>query len=245
MNEYTRFVRQADARPRQRDRRRQRRAAGGRAIPFGVNLGRGYPRFNPGEYTTSDTLARGEADAALIVACDPMAQLQPAGPRAPGAHPVHRARPQGDADDRARPRWRSRRRRTASTSRGTVYRMDDVPIPLRPAVRFAVPQRRGRAESDREADSRVARGGRSGQWISFVTELVARLNVSEDMKVVIGLSARGELKALPILLRHSPGMVLPTDLHPERGSHWGIWSGKFGLRNFAGRAKRFNLEGAN
>jgi len=29
------------------------------------------------------------------------------------------------------------------------------------------------------------------------------------MKVVIQMSAREELKALPILLRHSPGMVLP------------------------------------
>ena len=47
--------------------------------PFGVNMTRGYPRFNPGEYTTSDTLARGEADAALLVACDPMANFsQPA-----------------------------------------------------------------------------------------------------------------------------------------------------------------------
>src|SRR5215471_14345071 len=27
--------------------------------PFGVNMSRGYPRCNPGEYTTSDTLARG------------------------------------------------------------------------------------------------------------------------------------------------------------------------------------------
>ena len=47
--------------------------------PFGVNLSRGYPRFNPGEYTTADTLARGEADAAMIVASDPMANFsQPA-----------------------------------------------------------------------------------------------------------------------------------------------------------------------
>ena len=30
------------------------------------------------------------------------------------------------------------------------------------------------------------------------------------MKVMIRLSAREELKALPILLRHSPGMVLPN-----------------------------------
>lgn len=29
------------------------------------------------------------------------------------------------------------------------------------------------------------------------------------MKVIVRFSAREELKALPILLRHSPGMVLP------------------------------------
>ena len=49
--------------------------------PFGVSLHRGFPRFNPGEFTTADTLARGEADAALIVASDPMANFsQPARP---------------------------------------------------------------------------------------------------------------------------------------------------------------------
>ncbi|HBI45577.1 MAG TPA: hypothetical protein DDY78_22400 [Planctomycetales bacterium] len=31
----------------------------------------------------------------------------------------------------------------------------------------------------------------------------------DPMKVVIQMSAREELKALPILLRHSPGMVFP------------------------------------
>src|SRR5207245_3371630 len=47
--------------------------------PFGVSLHRGYPRFNPGEFTTADTLPRGEADAALIVASDPMSNFsQPA-----------------------------------------------------------------------------------------------------------------------------------------------------------------------
>jgi formylmethanofuran dehydrogenase subunit B len=41
--------------------------------PFGVNFSRGYPRFNPGEFTAVDLLSRGEADAALIVASDPVA----------------------------------------------------------------------------------------------------------------------------------------------------------------------------
>jgi formylmethanofuran dehydrogenase subunit B len=39
--------------------------------PFGVNFSRGYPRFNPGEFTTVDLLSRGEADAAMILASDP------------------------------------------------------------------------------------------------------------------------------------------------------------------------------
>ena len=39
--------------------------------PFGVDYSRGYPRSNPGEFTAVDVLARGEADAALIVGADP------------------------------------------------------------------------------------------------------------------------------------------------------------------------------
>jgi len=43
--------------------------------PFAVNFSRGYPRFNPGEYTMVDLLRRGEADAVLVVAADPVASL--------------------------------------------------------------------------------------------------------------------------------------------------------------------------
>lgn len=44
-------------------------------FPFGVNLGRGYPRFNPGEFTTVDVLGRREADAAMVIAADPGANF--------------------------------------------------------------------------------------------------------------------------------------------------------------------------
>ena len=100
--------------------------------PFGVNLGRGYPRFNPGEFTTADTLARGEADAALIVASDPMANFsQPAR--------EHLSRiPYVALDPKETPTVRGAAVAfTTATyginTGGTVYRMDDVPIPLRPA----------------------------------------------------------------------------------------------------------------
>ena len=43
--------------------------------PTAVSFARGYPQFGPGEFTTVDILSRGEADAALIVASDPIAHL--------------------------------------------------------------------------------------------------------------------------------------------------------------------------
>ena len=100
--------------------------------PFGVNLSRGYPRFNPGEYTTADVLARGEADAALIIASDPMANF-------PQAAREHLARiPYVALDPKDTPTTRAvavsfKVATYGINTGGTVYRMDDVPIPLRPA----------------------------------------------------------------------------------------------------------------
>jgi len=100
--------------------------------PFGVNLSRGYPRFNPGEWTTSDLLGRGEADAALIVASDPMSNFsQPARD--------HLRRIKSVVLDPKLSETAKVATVAFTTSvygintGGTVYRMDDVPIPLRPA----------------------------------------------------------------------------------------------------------------
>lgn len=101
--------------------------------PFGVNLGRGYPRFNPGEFTTVDLLARGEADAALIVSADPAANF-------PQAAIEHLRRIPTVVLDPALSET-ARIARVAITTAtyginvpGTVYRMDDVPIRLRAAL---------------------------------------------------------------------------------------------------------------
>ncbi len=95
--------------------------------PFGVNLSRGYPRFNPGEYTTSDTLARGEADAALIIASDPMGNFsQPARERLQSIPYIAL-----DPKDTSTTRAATVAFTTATYGinvPGTVYRMDDVPI---------------------------------------------------------------------------------------------------------------------
>lgn len=100
--------------------------------PFGVNLNRGYPRFNPGEFTTSDMLARGEADAALIIASDPMSNFnQPARDHLRKIPTVVLDPKLSDTAKVATVAF------TTSVYGinvpGTVYRMDDVPISLRPA----------------------------------------------------------------------------------------------------------------
>lgn len=100
--------------------------------PFGVNLGRGYPRFNPGEFTSSDLLARKEADAALIIASDPMSNFsQPARDHLASINSVVLDPKLSETAKTATVAF------TTATYGinvpGTVYRMDDVPIPLRPA----------------------------------------------------------------------------------------------------------------
>jgi len=107
-------------------------------FPFGVNFARGYPRFNPGEFTTVDVLARGDADAALIIASDPASNF-------PKAAIEHLKRiPVITLDPKAT--HTSQLARVAFTTAtygisvaGTVYRMDDVPITLRPAFESPYP----------------------------------------------------------------------------------------------------------
>lgn len=101
--------------------------------PFAVSFARGYPQFSPGEFTAVDVLARQEADAALILASDPVAHF----PRVASAHleriPTILLDPMPNL--------------TAGIARvvlptacygveaaGTSYRMDTVPIPLRPVI---------------------------------------------------------------------------------------------------------------
>jgi formylmethanofuran dehydrogenase subunit B len=122
--------------------------------PFGVSLGRGYPRFNPGEFTTVDLLARGEADAALVIAADPVANF-------PQEAIDHLKRIPTIVLDPALSETAKIARVAFTTAvyginvAGTVYRMDDVPIRLRPALPSRYPSDeevlRGIAQRLREA----------------------------------------------------------------------------------------------
>jgi len=117
--------------------------------PFGINLGRGYPRFNPGEFTTVDVLARGEADAALIISADPAANFPQVAIEHLKRIPTVVLDPVLSATARI-----ARVAITTATyginTAGTVYRMDDVPIRLRPALPSRYP-------SDEEVLRAIAR----------------------------------------------------------------------------------------
>ncbi len=100
--------------------------------PFGVNFSRGYPRFNPGEFTTVDTLSRGDADAALIIASDPASNFPKAAINHLKKIPVITL----DAKQTETTMLSHVAFATATygiNTTGTVYRMDDVPITLRKA----------------------------------------------------------------------------------------------------------------
>ena len=110
---------------------------------------RGYPRFNPGEFSTVDIIVRGDNDAALILGADPGATMpQPA--------IDHLARiPTIVLDPKVTHTSRLARvhittAATGISAPGTAYRMDEIPLPLRPALKSPIqPMKRSSAASAR------------------------------------------------------------------------------------------------
>jgi formylmethanofuran dehydrogenase subunit B len=99
-------------------------------FPAAVSFARGYPRANPGELSAAALLERGEVDAALVVASDPLARLPAA------AAQRLRELPTVVVDARATATAKAARVAFATAGdgievAGTVHRMDGVPLPLR------------------------------------------------------------------------------------------------------------------
>jgi len=108
------------------------------AYPFGINLCRGYPRFNPGEFSTIDLLVRGDNDATLVLGADPGATM----PK-PAIEHMKRT-PTIVLDPKVTHTSRLARVHittavTGISAPGTVYRMDEIPLPLRPPLKSPYP----------------------------------------------------------------------------------------------------------
>lgn len=106
--------------------------------PFGITYNRGYPRYNPGEFSTVDVLVRGDIDCAFIIGADPGATMpQPAidtlakvptivlDPHVTHTSKIARVHITTAPAGIAAP--------------GTGYRMDEIPMPLKPAINSPYP----------------------------------------------------------------------------------------------------------
>jgi formylmethanofuran dehydrogenase subunit B len=98
--------------------------------PFSVNLARGYPRYNPGEFSAQGLLERGEADACLLVGSEGVAAFSPAArAHLRGIPTIVLDYPTVDAA--VPPTVRFTTAVYGIHRGGTAYRMDEVPVPLR------------------------------------------------------------------------------------------------------------------
>ena len=102
--------------------------------PFGINLSRGYPRFNPGEFSTVDVLVRGDNDATFVLGADPGATMPQ-----PAIEHLKRT-PTIVCDPKVTHTSRLARVHFTTavsgvSAPGTVYRMDEIPISVRPALK--------------------------------------------------------------------------------------------------------------
>ena len=111
--------------------------------PFSVNLARGYPRYSPGEYSANDLLGRGEVDACLLVGSEGIEPLSAAAKEQLAKIPVIVLDyPQADIPALEQPLIPAVKFTTAVYGihcPGTAYRMDEIPIPLRPVLSSEYP----------------------------------------------------------------------------------------------------------
>ncbi len=106
--------------------------------PFSVNLARGYPRYNPGEYSANELLERAEVDACLLVGSEGVASLSPAAERQLSRIPTIVL----DYPTVASSISSTVRLTTAVYGvhrSGTAYRMDEIPIPLKAVLPSTYP----------------------------------------------------------------------------------------------------------
>ena len=102
-------------------------------FPFAVNLTRGYPRYNPGEFTANEMLERGEADACLLVGGESLPEMSDTARRRLNQIPTILL-DHPTVEQHFQPTVQFTTSVYGIHLPGTAYRMDEVPIPLRPVM---------------------------------------------------------------------------------------------------------------
>jgi len=99
-------------------------------FPFAVNMGRGYPRYNPGEFSAQNLLERGEVDSCVLVGTESIREFSEQAQAHLATIPTIVLE-----YPHIEPQVPGHVRFTTSVygihATGTAYRMDETPIPLR------------------------------------------------------------------------------------------------------------------
>lgn len=107
-------------------------------FPFSVSLQRGMPMYNPGEFTVNDMLERGEPDLCLFVGSEGIAQFSDAARTYLQTIPtIVLDYPQ--VQSLVKPTVRFTTSVYGIHEPGTVYRMDEIPIPLKAILNGTYP----------------------------------------------------------------------------------------------------------
>jgi len=115
--------------------------------PFAVNMSRGYPRFNPGEFSVADLLGRGEIDAALIIAADAIGNFPAKAAQHVQSIPLIAVDPK-ESETTKVAKVVIPVAQAAVAAPGVAYRMDHIPLPMKKVVDSPYP-------SDRELLDRL------------------------------------------------------------------------------------------
>ena len=101
--------------------------------PYAVDFSKGYPQYNPGETSAVDVLSRGESDAGLVIASDPVSNFPRKAVRNLVKNPLividPKETPTSVLADVVLPCAF-----VGVEAAGTAYRMDHVPLPLKKVV---------------------------------------------------------------------------------------------------------------
>lgn len=101
--------------------------------PFSVNFARGYPRYNPNEFSAGDILERGEADAVVLVGSTRLDTFSAKAMKSLESVPtILIEHPFGVVP--FEPTIRITTAVYGIHRHGTAYRMDEIPVPLRPLL---------------------------------------------------------------------------------------------------------------
>jgi formylmethanofuran dehydrogenase subunit B len=107
-------------------------------FPSAINFARGYPRHGPLEFHADELLSTGQVDAALIVSGDPTSQLGDQARDHVGRIPAIVLGSNPPSVSRS-PAVFFRTAAFGIGARGTAYRMDGVPLPLRAVLAPSFP----------------------------------------------------------------------------------------------------------